>query len=963
LITGGLGALGLHVADWLVEKGARSLVLVGRQPPSSKAQAAIANLKTRGAHVRTGCVDICKVDDTDQCLKNIRESMPPLKGIIHAAGVAGLQASETISEIELVDVIRPKVTGAWILHTLSLDDDLDFFVSFSSVSSIWGSKGTAHYGAGNHFLDVLAYYRHQQGRPALTINWGPWDGGGMARPEEREGLNLLGVRPLQPQQGLIALDMLLKGDYPQGIVADVDWERFKDVYQARGKRSLLDAIESSSNITEETHSVHSELLQQLESVSEDQWHPMIENYLEREISNTLKLADEHTDAQQSLYDLGFDSLMAIELKNRLKNELNVEIPTADLIEGFSLSSLAERISNELKTQQNSAPVAEFTAVPDIIEHHSSNNSPNNLNSIHAQPYINISHTLPKLPLPSLAETCERYLETMTPLLSEEAFQQARQSVVDFQQGNGPELQRQLELLNMATDTSYIHSFREDEYLDDRLPLPLFQNGGLIPNKINGFEEVPLPRLTAAIATALLGFHLKIKRGELEPDKVGGRPLCMVQYPKLFGTTRIPGIKRDSLRYLSSQTENIVVVYRNVFYSLDVSGDDPLAAFPGLEQQIDWIINNTSEGEPPCGIFTTLPRAEWAVLRKALAALSPKNSHNLNLLDSALFVVCIDDIIPSNRTERSANTFLGHSNRWYDKTIQLIMTADGRLSLNMEHSPIDGYVINRMGLELQQTLQTFAAIAPVQGISPPSSNSVPTKLQWDYNPVLLSEIKRAQAAVETLNTQYEVNVVELPGIGYDSISKSQINSIEAIAQLIIQLAYARLHGRLANIYQPIHTRYYCYGRTEAMRSATLEAARWIQSVLEEASLEEQQSLFRAATKKHIQRELDCSEGKGVDRHLSALYTLASAAGLLCPIFESDGFKSLKQTVLFTSGISHAPGIEIFTFGPIVKQGYGIAYVIKADSLIFSIVRHKKYSKNLVPHLRKSVQDIGKLMGNC
>ncbi|MEM9218997.1 MAG: choline/carnitine O-acyltransferase [Cyanobacteria bacterium P01_F01_bin.150] len=967
LITGGLGALGLHVADWLVEKGARSLILVGRQPPSDKAQTAIATLETRGADVRTSCVDICEANDMGQCLKAIRESMPPLKGIIHAAGVAALKASETISEIELVDVIRPKVTGAWILHTLSLDDDLDFFVSFSSISSIWGSKGTAHYGAGNHFLDVLAHYRHRQGRPALTINWGPWDGGGMARPEEREGLSLLGVRPLQPYQGLIALDTVLNGDYPQVIVADVEWERFKDVYQARGKRSLLDTIEYSSNKAEETRPFHSELLQQLESVSEDQWHHMIENYLAREISNTLKLADAHTDAhtdaQQSLYDLGFDSLMAIELKNRLKNELNVEIPTADLIEGFSLSSLAERISNELKTQQNSAPSDELTAIPDIIEYHSSNDTLNSLNSIYAQPYIDISHTLPKLPLPSLAETCDRYLETVTPLLTEEEFQQARQLVVDFQQGDGPGLQRQLELLNMTTDTSYIHSFREDEYLDDRLPLPLFQNGGLIPNKIDGFEEALLPRLTAAIATALLGFYLKIKRGELEPDHNGGQLLCMVQYPKLFGTTRIPGIKRDSLRYLSSQTENIVIAYRNVFYSLDVSGDDPWAAFPRLEQQIDWIINNTSEEEPPCGILTTLPRTEWAVLRKALAALSLQNSYNLNLLDSALFVVCLDDTIPSNQTERSANTLFGRSNRWYDKTIQLIVTPDGRLSLNMEHSPIDGYAINRMGLELQQTLQHFAAIATAQEIPPPPSTPVPTKLHWDHNPVTLSEIKRAQATINSLNDQYEVSVVELPGIGYDSISKSQINSIEAIAQLVIQLAYARLQGRLANIYQPIHTRYYCYGRTEAMRSATLDADRWIQSVLEEAPLEKQQFLLKAAIKKHIQRELDCSEGKGVDRHLTALYTLAATSGLSCPLFESDGFKALKQTILFTSGISHAPGIELFTFGPMTKQGYGIAYVVKEESIIFSIVHHKEYSSSLIPHLKKSVQDIGPLIENC
>ncbi|HID99273.1 MAG TPA: KR domain-containing protein [Thiotrichaceae bacterium] len=163
--------------------------------------------------------------------------------MIHAAGTLGYDSLPEISLTRLQSVLRAKVQGAWLLHQLTQKQPLDFFVCFSSIASVWGSKKQAHYAAANHFLDGLAHYRQALGLPALSINWGPWAKGGMASCEAQSVLKRMGVEALSPEKALEAFGYLLTSQACQNTVADINWPVFKAIYTAQKPRPLLEQLE------------------------------------------------------------------------------------------------------------------------------------------------------------------------------------------------------------------------------------------------------------------------------------------------------------------------------------------------------------------------------------------------------------------------------------------------------------------------------------------------------------------------------------------------------------------------------------------------------------------------------------------------------------------------------------------------------------------------------------------------
>ncbi len=198
LITGGLGALGLAVAQRFVERGARHLALVGRSAPAAAAAAAVAALRAAGADVRVVAADVADHAQLAAALATVRATMPPLRGVVHAAGSLADATLDGLDAARLHAALAPKMAGAWNLHLTTLDDPLDFFVLFSSVAATLGLAGQANYAAGNAFLDALAEHRRAAGLPALSIDWGPWAGIGLAAAAADRGDRLAAPRPRRP---------------------------------------------------------------------------------------------------------------------------------------------------------------------------------------------------------------------------------------------------------------------------------------------------------------------------------------------------------------------------------------------------------------------------------------------------------------------------------------------------------------------------------------------------------------------------------------------------------------------------------------------------------------------------------------------------------------------------------------------------------------------------------------------
>lgn len=363
LITGGLGALGLRVAKWLVNQGARHLILLGRSGAPREVKDKIAQLETAGAKVSVLQGDVTKEEEMVEVFNAIAQTAPPLRGIIHAAGQVGYHPLTVMETTTLTSILQPKVIGAWLLHHLSREIPLDFFVMFSSIAGIWGSKGQGHYAAANHFLDALASYRHGLKLPALSISWGPWAEGGMANEESQQWLTRMGIGLLPPDAALTALGSAMAGKVPQITVADVDWQVFKGLYEVKGERPLLSAIAASPpEATVSEISNPSAILEELEQALPSDRTEVLTAYLQREIAKILGLeAEELPEMTKGFFEMGMDSLMAVELRSRLEKSFNASLPATLAFEASTIEDLAVYLSREVlnwtESEKAQAPVS------------------------------------------------------------------------------------------------------------------------------------------------------------------------------------------------------------------------------------------------------------------------------------------------------------------------------------------------------------------------------------------------------------------------------------------------------------------------------------------------------------------------------------------------------------------------------------------------------------------------------
>ena len=341
LVTGGLGMLGQRVARWLVETyGVRSLVLTGRRGASGEARRAVKELETLGARVHVIAADVSVEADVRRLMRAIRR-MPPLRGVIHCAGVLEDGILEQMEWPRFTAVTAPKIKGAWLLHTYTRAWALDHFVVQSSLLSLTGSAGQANYTAANAFLDALVALRTRSGQPALGINWGPWSEAGMAASRGARGAAMWqsrGVRLLAPADGLHAFSRLLAGSPGSAAVADIDWPAFLrhlgrpvPFYAGLETRALESPASSRPGAS-------GSLAQTAPETRRAHVVALVQERITRELGFV-----EPIDTRQPLNELGLDSLMSVNVANRLETALGIPVPLVKLIRGPSIEQLVDEL--------------------------------------------------------------------------------------------------------------------------------------------------------------------------------------------------------------------------------------------------------------------------------------------------------------------------------------------------------------------------------------------------------------------------------------------------------------------------------------------------------------------------------------------------------------------------------------------------------------------------------------------
>ncbi|CBF88236.1 carnitine O-acetyltransferase facC [Aspergillus nidulans FGSC A4] len=515
-------------------------------------------------------------------------------------------------------------------------------------------------------------------------------------------------------------------------------------------------------------------------------------------------------------------------------------------------------------------------------------------------------SLPKLPIPDLESTCKKYLDALSPLQTPKEQEETKAAVREFLKGEGPGLQERLQKY-ATSQTSYIEQFWYDSYLNYDSPVVLNLNPFFL------LEDDPTParnnQLTraASLVVSALSFVRAVRREELPPDTVRGTPLCMYQYSRLFGTARVP-TENGCVISQDPKSKHIVVMCRGQFYWFDVLDEnhDQIMTEKDIAMNLEVILADAEQtpiqeaAKGALGVLSTENRKVWSGLRDILTKDEHSiNAEGLNIVDTALFVLCLDDTEPHNMSELCANMLCGTNvvekgvqvgtctNRWYDK-LQIIVCKNGSAGINFEHTGVDGHTVLRFASDVYtdtilrfartingQAPSLWATTSPDPSKRHPRSfgdvSPTPRKLEWDMLPELSIAIRFAESHLADLLQQHEFQVLDFKGFGKNFITSMGF-SPDAFVQMAFQAAYYGLYGQVVNTYEPAMTKAFLHGRTEAIRSVTNEALDFVKTFWAENPAEDKVNALRKATEKHSAITKECSKGQGQDRHLYALYTL-------------------------------------------------------------------------------------------
>ncbi|CRG89758.1 carnitine O-acetyltransferase [Talaromyces islandicus] len=513
-------------------------------------------------------------------------------------------------------------------------------------------------------------------------------------------------------------------------------------------------------------------------------------------------------------------------------------------------------------------------------------------------------SLPKLPIPELESTCRKYIESLAPLQTPREHEETRASVQDFLKSEGPELQEKLKKY-ASSKTSYIEQFWYDSYLN-------FDNSVVL--NLNPFfllEDDPTParnnQLTraASLVSSALSFVRAVRRDELPPDKVKGTPLCMFQYSRLFGTARVP-TENGCIIGQNPSAKHIVVLCRGQFYWFDVLDDhnDIIMSEKDITLNLQVILDDAQQtpiqeaAKGALGILSTENRKVWSGLRDLLTKEDGSNNAEcLHIVDSAIFVLCLDHMEPTSTADLCGNMLCGTSeivrgvqigtciNRWYDK-LQIIVCQNGSAGINFEHTGVDGHTVLRFASDVYtdtilryaktingQAPSLWASTSPDPSKRDPRSfgnvSTTPRKLQWDMIPELSIALRFAESHLADLLHQHEFQVLDFSGYGKNFITSMGF-SPDAFVQMAFQAAYYGLYGRIENTYEPAMTKMYLHGRTEAIRPVTKESVDFVKTFWGDNPSDQKVDALRKATNKHVAMTKECSKAQGQDRHLYALY---------------------------------------------------------------------------------------------
>ncbi|XP_071820524.1 carnitine O-acetyltransferase-like isoform X3 [Apostichopus japonicus] len=559
-------------------------------------------------------------------------------------------------------------------------------------------------------------------------------------------------------------------------------------------------------------------------------------------------------------------------------------------------------------------------------------------------------SLSKFPVPPLQQTLYKYLLQLQPLVGPEEYEQTKQIVDDFgkPEGMGEKLQMGLLQKFKRKDNWFADWWSDTAYLGYREPVVVNVSPGIIfPrqdfNSLEGQIE-----FAAKLIAGLLDYNYQIATQTLAVDMLGGQPLCMDQYHKILAACRIPGVKKDKFvvfpPYQVNSPRHIVVAHNNHFFALEVLDEDKKPfSLSTIYHQLKNIMDQSQVAAVPLGLLTTEHRNTWGKVYKTMKK-DATNYHSFDKINRSLFMVCLD-----KSTHAEGHSFYDNiarealygggsrsnsGNRWFDKTLQFLIRPDGGVGMCYEHSSAEGPPIITL---VDHTLDFIANV--LDSIDKPADETADIeRLEFNINSKTVDIIDEAKSRLESLGDELQISIAPFTEFGKNYVKK-QMMSPDAFIQMAFQLTYYKLHGEPTATYESGSLRKFQYGRTETIRSLSVDSQVFVKAMLNAASQpSEKVHLLRKAVAAHKAYTKDAMAGDGIDRHLLGLKLMAIEIGENVPEIFMD--PSFSKSTHFRMSTSQVPAKHDLTmcFGPVAPDGYGLCYNPHPDHINFAITAY-------------------------
>lgn len=638
------------------------------------------------------------------------------------------------------------------------------------------------------------------------------------------------------------------------------------------------------------------------------------------------------------------------------------------------------------------------------------------------PTFHFQGALPRLPIPDLEQSLEKYLTALEaleghPEINSRDIQRVKEYINEFLESEGPVLDAELRERDGAhPESSFLWAPWSDMYLRDRRALPINYNPML------AWEDHPNPKLNkqsyraAMYSWATAKYYLTLADGHLEPEvfhmkkppseKVvkltkmlpkwrfslkskgidnqamrylpfaanGSFPLDMTQIENLFFSTRIPTPEKDVIQKANEKANHAIVLIKGRFYLLDVlnagangerharSVEDILADIEGITEDAE----KKGHTKQPLSALSNTDRDTWTQNRKELVELG--NDFALSLIDDAMFCLVLDEEDEKDESALIGNLLWGPAqNRWVDKSFSIIIKPDGVTGLNFEHAWGDGACVLSYFNKVQEHIISECSLNPdVRGMRSPIVSDKPTEVRFVLSDNIKTEIA---SAVQFHNDQIdglEVSFGQNFEINRQWMAKYNIGA-DGFLQLSLQITHNELHGWPCATYESASTCAFQHGRTETIRPCTADA-RELTKFYNEANIDdiedcrELDRLLRKAIKTHNGITKDCLSGDGFDRHLFGLLHQATVKGAQKPLFVQDKTFSVMNHFRMSTSTLNSPHVKIGGFGPVVDDGYALSYMVNQNWI--GVVSAARPRNGVDPaQFSSKVNEVWKILQTC